>query len=180
MILGEQVRLRGIEQSDLPRFVTWLNDAEVRQHLLVHLPLSLADEEVWFEQMSKQPAEEHPLVIEVKTAEGWTPIGNTSFHNLNWRDRSAEFGIFIGEKRFWNQGYGSEAIRLMLQHGFNNLNLYRIYLHVYETNPRAIRAYERAGFVQEGRLRHGRFLNGHYIDVLLMAILRPEWQETVK
>ncbi len=180
MILGDRVRLRGIERSDLPRCVTWLNDAEVRQHLLVYLPLSMADEEVWFEQMSKRPAEEHPLVIEIKAAEGWTPIGNTSFHSINWRDRSAEFGIFIGEKRFWNQGYGSEATRLMLRHGFNNLNLYRIYLHVYETNPRAIRSYERAGFVLEGRLRHDRFLDGRYIDVLLMAVLQPEWQETAK
>ncbi len=83
MILGDRVRLRGIERSDLPRCVTWLNDAEVRQHLLVYLPLSMADEEVWFEQMSKRPAEEHPLVIEIKAAEGGRRSGNTSFHSIN-------------------------------------------------------------------------------------------------
>ncbi len=83
----------------------------------------------------------------------------------------------IGEKRFWNQGYGSEAMRLMLKYGFETVNLHRIYLRVFENNPRAVRAYEKAGFVHEGRERESHFIGGKYIDTLLMSVIRPDWDE---
>ena len=65
----------------------------------------------------------------------------------------------------------------MLKHGFKELNLNRIFLRVYEINLRGIRSYEKAGFKQEGRLRQDRFMDGKYIDVLLMSVLRSEWKE---
>lgn len=107
-------------------------------------------------------------------------MGNTSFMNINRREGSAEIGIFIGEKHFWDQGYDSEAVRRMVMHGFNDLNLHRIYLNVFETNPRAVRAYERVGFQHEGRLREAHYLKGRYIDVLLMSILKNEWKRLEK
>jgi diamine N-acetyltransferase len=88
---------------------------------------------------------------------------------------AAEFGIVIGDKSYWNQGYGTEAVRLLVRFGFHTLNLNRIFLRVYETNPRAIRAYEKAGFTSEGRERQAEFRNGKYIDVLRMSILRAEF-----
>jgi diamine N-acetyltransferase len=175
MILGERVRLRAIERDDLPRFVAWLNDPEVLRGLLLAIPLSLPQEEQWFSRMLEQPTEEHPLVIEVNTPEGWTAIGNIAFHAVNWIERSAEVGIFIGEKSLWNQGYGREAMKLMLRHGFNTLNLNRIFLRVYASNPRAVKSYEYAGFVHEGRLRQAHFQDGQYVDVLIMSVLRSEW-----
>jgi RimJ/RimL family protein N-acetyltransferase len=81
----------------------------------------------------------------------------------------------VGDKTVWNQGYGSEAAKLMLQHGFENLNLHRIYLRVYENNPRAIRSYEKVGYVHEGRMRQAVYKNGKFEDVLLMSVLRSEW-----
>jgi RimJ/RimL family protein N-acetyltransferase len=81
----------------------------------------------------------------------------------------------LGEKEFWNKGYGTEAMQLVLQHGFQTLNLNRIMLEVYTTNPRAIRCYEKVGFVHEGCKRQGMYKNGVYIDVLLMSVLRQEW-----
>jgi diamine N-acetyltransferase len=176
MIIGKRVRLRGIEREDLPRFVAWLNDPDVYQNLLLHAALSMVEEEAWFEQMKQHPAEEHPLVIEVDSPQGWIPIGNTGFNAIDWRERSAEIGIFIGEKRFWGQGYGREAMQLMISHGFTNLNLNRIFLRVFETNQRAIHCYENAGFVHEGRLRQARFHGDHYIDVILMSVVRSDWQ----
>lgn len=88
--------------------------------------------------------------------------------------------VRFGEKSYWDQGCGREAVGLMLRYRFNTLNLNRIYLRVYETNQRAIRAYKRAGFVHEGRMRQARFQDGGYIDVLLMAVLRSELQESVE
>jgi RimJ/RimL family protein N-acetyltransferase len=175
MIYGERIRLRAVERADLPQFVEWLNDPEVRAGLLLHLPMSLAEEEVWFEGMIKRPPPEHPMVIEVQQGGGWVMIGNCGMHNIDARCRSAEVGIFIGDKRRWNQGYGTEAMRLLLRHGFETLNLNRIQLDVYEDNPGAIRAYEKAGFVHEGRKRQGMYKDGRYIDVLIMSVLRSEW-----
>lgn len=176
MIFGERIRLRAPDRLDIPLFVTWLNDPEVRFGLLIHLPMSIAEEENWFEEMLKRPAHERPLVIEIMQGEEWLPIGNCGFHNIEWRVRTGEVGIMIGEKSFWNKGYGTEAIRLLLRHGFTTLNLNRIYLEVYENNPRAIRSYEKAGFIHEGRKRQAMFKDGEYLDILIMSVLRQEWE----
>lgn len=175
MIYGDRIRLRAPEREDIPRFAAWLNDPEVRKNLMLFMPLSLADEEHWFDGMLQLPQAEHPFVIEIRQGDGWHAIGNCSFNRIDWRVRSSEVGIFIGEKQLWNQGYGTETMRLMLRHGFNTLNLNRIFLRVYETNPGGIRAYEKAGFVHEGRLRQEEFQDGRAIDVLIMSVLRSEW-----
>jgi RimJ/RimL family protein N-acetyltransferase len=177
MIYGERIRLRAITRTDLPLFVEWLNDPEVRQGLMHYLPFSIEDEEAWFEGMQKRPQAEHPLVIEICTEDGWEPIGNCGLFGIDWRIRQAEFGIVVGAKQHWNKGYGTEAFNLMIQHGFATLNLNRIALRVYENNPRAQRAYEKAGLTIEGRLRQGHYDNGEYFDVILMSILRSEWQK---
>jgi RimJ/RimL family protein N-acetyltransferase len=175
MLIGKRLRLRAIEKEDLPRFVAWLNDAEVARHLPSRVPLSLTQEEKWYEHILQQQPAEQPLVIERDAPEGWTPIGDIGFHALDWVNRSAELGIFIGEKTSWNQGYGREAIQLLLEYGFNTLNLNRICLRVDETNPGGIHSYEHAGFIHEGRQRQAIFEDGQYIDLLLMSVLRSEW-----
>jgi diamine N-acetyltransferase len=177
MLYGKRIRLRAIEKEDLPHFVVWLNDPEVRRNLQFFQPLSLAQEEEWFKGILQQPVEEQPLMIEIKIAEGWQSVGNVGLLKIRNADRAAEIGIFIGEIKFWGQGYGEEVMRLMLNYGFKELNLNRIYLRVYETNLRGIHSYEKAGFKLEGRLRQDRFMDGKYIDVLLMSVLRSEFKE---
>ncbi len=88
MITGKRMRLRAIERDDLPRFVEWLNDPEVLQGLMIHIPLSLAQEEKWFENTLKRDPAETPLAIEVNTPEGWAHIGNVGFHDINWQERA--------------------------------------------------------------------------------------------
>jgi len=176
MIYGADIRLRAIEKVDLPIFVGWLNDPEVRQGLMIYLPLSLAKEDQWFEEMLKRPQEEHPLVIEIKEQDEWIPIGNCGIFDIDWRVRSAEVGIVIGEKDYWNQGYGTQAMRLLLKHGIKTLNLNRIFLKVFNNNPRAVRTYEKAGFAQEGCMRQAHYHDGQYFDMILMSVLRQDWQ----
>jgi diamine N-acetyltransferase len=177
MILGNDIRLRALEKEDLPRCVAWLNDPEVTAGLQITTPLSLLQEEAWFERILKHPVEEQPLAIEVLLKGTWTHIGIIGFDTINWQSRCAEVGIFIGEKSFWNQGWGTRAMRLMLKHAFNTLNLNRVKLFVYETNQRAIQSYKKAGFIEEGRMRQERFLNGQYVNTVFMGILRNEWQD---
>jgi diamine N-acetyltransferase len=181
MIIGKRVRLRGVERSDIPKFVEWLNDPEVMDGILIRYPISQAEEEGWFDRMLSRPADERVMGIEIRApgsdgeAESWELVGTCAFNSIDWRVKSAEFGIMIGEKRYWNQGYGTEAVRLLVQHGFDMLNLNRIFLHVFVTNPRAIRAYEKVGFTLEVRERQAEYKNGQYIDVLLMSILKDEF-----
>lgn len=176
MIFGERIRLRAMERADVPLFVPWINDLEVLAGIGMYLPVSLVSEESWFDNMLKGPEAEHPLLIEVKEGEGWVPVGNIAVFGINWRLRSAEIGILIGDKRYWNKGYGTEAMQLILKHGFATLNLHRMYLRVFQTNPRAVRAYEKAGFVHEGVQRQAEFRGGKYVDVLMMSVLVEEWQ----
>ena len=175
MLIGNRVRLRGIDKSDLAAFVRWLNDPEVRCHLEILAPLSMGQEENWYADMLSQPAIAQPLGIEINDGGSWVLIGDTSFININQTDRNAEVGIFIGERQYWDQGYGSEALQLMLKYGFETLNFHRIYLRVYETNPRGVRCYQKIGFTEEGRMRNHHYLEGKYIDVIIMGILKNEW-----
>ncbi len=183
MIIGELVRFRGVERSDIPRFVTWLNDPEVIAGILVRYPISQADEEGWFDRMLTRPTDERVMGIEAReiapdgSPETWSLIGSCAFDHIDWRVHSAEFGILIGEKSFWNRGYGTAAVRLLAKHGFETLNLNRIFLHVFETNPRAIRAYEKAGFRLEVRERQAEYRNGRYNDMLLMSLLKEEYDK---
>jgi diamine N-acetyltransferase len=183
MIYGERIRFRGIERADLPTFVNWLNDPDVRQGILVHQPVSQAGEENWFERMIKRPPDEHVLGIEASLPgeaggeDQWKLIGSLAFNDIDWRIRATELGIMIGDKTYWNRGYGTEAVRLLAKHGFNTLNLNRIFLHVFENNPRAIRAYEKAGYVHEGQTRQAEFKDGKYIDVLVMSTLKDEFDQ---
>jgi len=110
MILGERVRLRPIERDDLPRFVGWFGDPEVRRHLLVYLPFSLAQEKRWFENLLERLERQEDVVLAIETS-GGVHIGNVGLHAIDWKNRNAELGIVIGEQAYWGQGYGTDAIR---------------------------------------------------------------------
>jgi len=112
--------------------------------------MSLASEERWFDNMITLPPAEQALVIEIRDGEAWKAIGNTSFITIDKLNRSAEIGIVIGEKAYWNQGYGRDTMR-------------------------GIKAYENAGFKHEGRMRQAAFLDGRYYDVLFMSVLSEEF-----
>ena len=175
MIYGKRIRLRGVERADLPKFHEWVNDPEVNEGLAVYLPMSMLDEENWLEGASRRDQEQKPLSIDIKDGNDWRLIGNCAFFDIEWIPRTAEFGILIGDKSVWNQGYGTETVELILQHGFETLNLNRIHLKVYSTNPRARRVYEKAGFILEGTMRQAVYRQGKYADIQIMSTLRSEW-----
>lgn len=174
MILGERVRLRPIERDDLPRFVEWFGDPEVRRHLMVYLPFSLAQEERWFETLLDRLERQEDLLLAIEAADG-VHIGNIGLHGVDWKNRNGELGIAIGEKAYWDQGYGTDAIRTLLGLAFGEMNLHRVFLRVDADNGRGIRCYEKAGFQQEGTSREAVFKEGTYHDQYVMSILRSEF-----
>ena len=172
---GEKTRLRPVEREDLPRYVRWFGDPEVRRHLLAYLPFSLAQEERWYEGLLDRLESGHDVLLAVDTAEG-VHIGNIGLHDIDWKNRSAELGIVIGDKEYWGQGFGTDAVRTMLRVAFEEMNLHRVCLRVDADNARAIRCYEKCGFETEGVLRDATFREGQYHDMHLMSILRSEIQ----
>jgi len=102
-------------------------------------------------------------------------IGQCSLWGLSPSGHYATLGIVFG-RAFWNQGYGSEALKLILNYAFNELNLNRVQLTVNANNPRAVRAYQKAGFHEEGRAREAFFRYGVWEDMLYMAVLRKDFQ----
>jgi diamine N-acetyltransferase len=174
---SNRIRLRAPERTDIPRFVEWLNNPEVTRGLVMVYPMSMEEEVKWFDRMLQQPPELHPWVIEVQTESGWQAIGNCGFHDVDWRNSNAEFGIFIGDPAYWGKGYGQEAIRILLQVGFDTMNLHRIWLRVMSNNTRAIKCYDALGFVHEGVKREAEYREGKYLDMLLMSMLREEWKK---
>lgn len=173
MIYGKRVRLRAIEREDIKAFHQYVNDPEVTRGLSIYLPMSLADEEAWLN--AQRPQDEKPLAIEIRKGKNWKLIGNCGVFGIDFVNRGGELGIIIGEKSEWDKGYGAEAMTLLLRHGFETLNLHRIFLRVYADNVRAVRSYEKAGFMLEGRLRDAVYKHGRYDDVLIMSVLRSEW-----
>lgn len=179
MLLGQTIRLRPIEKDDLPRFVKWFADPNVRANLATHRPFSQDQEEDWY-QKNRQAGDLQAWAIDAQVdapqrASLWTHIGSCGFHEIDWRNRWGEVGIVIGTPENWGRGYGTDAMRTLVTWGFQTLNLNRIQLRVYSDNTRAQRCYEKVGFQLEGRLRQDNFAQGAYRDTLLMGLLRDEW-----
>lgn len=176
MLEGELVKLVAVEREHLPTFKRFFNDYELVRLLAPYgiWPLSAEDEQEWYERQRK---DESSLSCAILTRAEGRLIGSCGFTNLDRRNRAAEVGIAIGDPAYWGKGYGTEALRLLVGHGFAELNLHRIALRVYDFNVRAIRSYEKLGFQHEGRLRQALFREGRYHDVLVMGLLAEEWRQ---
>jgi RimJ/RimL family protein N-acetyltransferase len=174
MLRGERVWLRPGERSDIPIFVRWLNDVETSGFLSLRAPLSEPLEEAWFNQMLESQGKDvyHFVICRLDDD---APIGTIALFRLDTINASAGIGISIGERALWGKGYGTDAMFALLDFGFGELRLERMWLEVYDFNARARRSYDKCGFVLEGTQRHAIFRRGKHHDVHLMSILRDEW-----
>jgi [ribosomal protein S5]-alanine N-acetyltransferase len=174
-LIGTKIYLRAMEKEDAAALAAGLSDPDVRRTLNSYQPMSLAAEEDF---IARARQNEHDLTLGIVVKESDKIIGGAGLHRIDCKNRHACFGIYIGDKAEWGKGYGSEAARLMVQHGFETLNLNRIWLIVFEYNSRGIRAYENIGFKREAILRQEVFNEGRYWNAYLMAMLREEWSAT--
>ena len=171
MYEGKKVRLRPLERKHLAQCVDWLNDEEITEHLPASEPLSLEEEQRWYDNLLRDDSRK---IFVIETLEG-EHIGNVGLENINLHSRKAELGIFIGKKDMWGKGYGKEAVVLALELAFETLNLNKVYLHTFTSNKRAQQCYEKVGFSKEGVLRQDSFRRGKYQDCIVYSILAEEY-----
>lgn len=176
IIQGQRVFLRPFEKDDAETYRRWRADADpmALAGYPDRAPMSLAQVEQRIERVTAEQGKDGFTFLICLLADG-RPIGEVMFGHLDRANGSAELGIFIGETEEWGKGYGTEAVNALVGFGFGELRLERIWLEVWTENERARRAYEKAGFVHEGTLRHDRYEGGRYTDGHVMSILRDEW-----
>jgi RimJ/RimL family protein N-acetyltransferase len=172
-LVGERCYLSPVSAEDAEKWAAWDND------LAVTIPLG---DEAYTEYGLDREREAIASVISrqdhvfsIMACDTDEVIGRVMFFNINPTDRCAMLGIVIGEKTYWSQGYGQEAIRLILDYGFNLLNLNSIMLGAFAFNERAIACYTKVGFREIGRRRQGRIIGGRAYDVVLMDILAADF-----
>jgi RimJ/RimL family protein N-acetyltransferase len=173
LIAGRLVRLRARRLDDAERAVAWINDPEVARFLILRYPQSLEEEREWLRGTPR--AGFHGVHLAIETLDG-VHIGNIDLRNVQPENRTAELGVMIGDKRYWSQGYGSDAVRTLTRFAFQMMNLQRVHLQTYEYNVRAQSAFKKAGFKEEGRLRRHLYVDGRYWDVIVMGCLREEFE----
>lgn len=172
MLQAGNVILTPLIASDSESLYRWINNRE-----LVHLnssyrPVSEDQHRKWFESIQQC---KEVVIFAIRLMDSNKLIGSCQLHNINHVHQNAELQIRIGEQAEQAKGYGTKALKLLLNFAFSDLNLHRVYLHVFVTNKQAIHAYTKAGFKQEGQLRDAAFINGQLIDVQVMGILRNEF-----
>lgn len=172
-IVGERIYLSPRNTEDAEVFTEWLNDFETTDYIGRSCMLfTLEAEKKYLEDNAN--AEATFSIIDMKKDK---MIGVVGIENINHIKRIGTLGVFIGDKAYRENGYGTEAIRLVLDYGFNYLNLNNIKLDVLEFNKRAIACYKKCGFKEYGRRRQSEFLNGKYYDIIEMDILAEEFKE---
>lgn len=174
-LVGERIYLspKSCEEEDIIKFTEWMNDFEITDYINNSSMLfSYESEKEWVIASAKKSSPGNFNIIDLETNE---LIGSVGVDNIKDVSRSAVLGIFIGNDKYRSNGYGTEAIKLLLEYGFKYLNLHSIKLTVLDVNARAYKCYIKCGFKETGRDREAMYLNGKYHDVIHMDILESEF-----
>ncbi len=173
---GTLVRLATESPEDFAKaFARWSRDSEYHR-LADGDPAMLWSEKKtkeWIEKDSEKDKMES-VRFSIRTLADDKFIGEISLW-FNWQNADAWLGIVIGERDYWGKGYGTDAMRLMVQYGFEEANLRRVTLALHSYNPRALKSYEKVGFKMEGTVRGETLREGRHTDTYVMGILREEW-----
>jgi RimJ/RimL family protein N-acetyltransferase len=169
ILKSSDIVLAPITKADLPALWTWINDRSDVLWNSAYRPVDELSHRAWFERIRTQT---DVVMFAIRSARTRKLVGSCQLRDIDRVHRTAELQIRIGEQSARGRGWGTQAVRLLMRFAFDDLNLQRVGLRVFATNHRAIRAYEKAGFVREGTLRRAAHIDGAYVDVVVMGLLR--------
>ncbi|MGD0697459.1 MAG: GNAT family protein [Terriglobia bacterium] len=174
-MVGNQVYLRSYERADLTLMADFLHDDDVTR--LLFMGLLPSNIELLNEQWEQDQRNPNQVAFAVCDKQSDEFIGTTGLYGVHWVMRTAEFRVFLGNKKFWNLGIGTDCTKMMVVYGFDKLNLNKVWLGVNAENKGGVRAYEKAGMVREGVLRQEQYRNFRYYDAIRMSMLRSEYEK---
>jgi [ribosomal protein S5]-alanine N-acetyltransferase len=170
MLLASRVTIGPLVPEDFRPLFCWVNDVAAARLDFAYRPVDLMTHQSWWDGLGKDPSK---IVFAIRKTTDPTLIGYVQITGINSVHRSAELGIRIGAEQNRGHGFGKEALGLALDFCWNHLNLNRVQLVVFKHNARAVAAYKAIGFKKEGVLRKAAFIDGGWVDLILMASLRP-------
>jgi RimJ/RimL family protein N-acetyltransferase len=165
------IRLTPLRASDSETMLLWINQRAQVLSNAPYRPVSDTQHAAWFSAVQQDCS---TAIFGIRLREDDRLIGYCQLVNIHWTHRSAELRIRLGEEQDRNHGYGSQAVQLLVEFAFRDLNLHRVMVHVFANNTRAERVYEKVGFLREGVLRGAAYIDGRYVDIVVMGILRSE------
>ncbi len=172
MILrGKKVIIKPLAEKHLPVCFRWVQDPEVTRFTRFPIPKNMKAEREWYREMRKRSQTNKLFAIHDENTNKY--IGTIGLHKIDTKlNKNCFAGILIGEKSFWNRGYGTDAMKTILHYCFKTLKLHKVSLTVDPKNKRAIHCYKKAGFRQEGYLKDDNFYKGEWLDSILMAAFK--------
>ena len=177
---GSHIRLRPLRKGDQKYSTAWRNDPEIRDSILGYrFPVTEEMEADWVNAALKDQSRGR-VVFAIEDLADNMIVGFVYLNNIDWFSRNAELGILIGERNRQNRGFGREALALIVQYGFDTLNLNRIYLRVATFNKIALRLYRRFGFSEEGVLQQHAFVKGRFHNLVMFGLLRKTYNLKIK
>lgn len=180
-LFGGRIMLREYKREDIEHMRKWVNDPEVVDNLsdIFLAPHTLDATEDFLNSILKgERKDTFCFVIAEKETEAY--IGQIDLFKVDWKNRSSEIGIVIGEVENRGKGIGSEALRVLQDFVFNRLNMNRLEIKVHSYNKRAHNCYLRSGFKEEGRLRQSFFIHGKYFDTIILSMLKSEFESRMQ
>lgn len=177
-IAGERVALGPIRRDLLPLYQRWINDfGTLRTLAIPPRPMTMEEETAWFERAVTLDGSS--VIFTIYETASWRPIGNAEWHEIDYRNRTAGYAVFIGDAADRGKGYGTETTRLMLDYAFTALGLHSVMLTCYAFNAAGQRAYEKAGFRVFGRRHECHLMGGQLWDEIYMECLASEFTSPV-
>ncbi len=168
---GQKTILRPLMKSDMPTVVRWINDPDIREFINMPFSKTEAEEDEWFRALGR---DDKNVTLAIETLEK-VFIGVMGIHEINWIDRVATTGAFIGEKEYWGKGFGTDAKMILLEYAFHTLNLRKLCSRVVEYNRRSLAYSDKCGYRPDGVRKEHLFRKGRYWDQVELAIFEEDW-----
>ena len=172
MLEGKHVRLRQIEEVDLSKLRDWRNAPHIRAYTREYRPLNMLNQNGW---LSSLLTDKTNIMFILEKLDSSEMIGCCGLTLINWKEGHGEVSIYIGEEKWQEKGYATDALQILLKYGFCELRLHRIYAIIFEYNESSIKFFERNRFKFEGRHREARFWDDKFHDELVYGILDYEY-----
>ena len=169
---GLLTTLVNLEKSHIPKCWNWINDAKVIRHMSGPFVTTYRGELKWFREMQNN---KNNRVFAILDKETGTHIGNLGLEDISRYHKKATYGLIIGEKKYWNKGYGTDATRIALRYAFKRLKLNKVSLTVFPENKGGIKVYQRAGFKKVGRLKKDVKVRGKFQDTIFMEVMAEDF-----